>query len=116
MVIGGDVDFGSSRTNTVELLTPNATLAPKCRKNVESLFGEKSNSEIGQIDEFDATHMTGLFVKDAPISNVMIDLVYSFKYSNQSLLQYVEERIFLGNWINAKCMTFPTIGGKIFHP
>ena len=88
MVIGGFVDSGSYRTNTVELLTPNATLANTCRKNVESLFGKKYYFEknLLNIDEFDATHMTGLFVKDAPISNVIIDLVYSFKYSNQSLL------------------------------
>ena len=89
MVIGGDVDFGSSRTNTVELLTPNATLASKCRKNVEPLFGslfdyEKEQYDYesldyvtvnGEIDEFEAADMTGLFVKDAPIGN-HIDLVH----------------------------------------
>ena len=96
MVIGGNVDFGSSRTNKIELLTPNMTLAPKCKKNVESLFGEKFDFETEQydyesqdyvvvntkIEEFDATDMTGLFVKDAPISNYMIDLLCFLKFSN----------------------------------
>ena len=50
MVIGGDVDFGSTRTDTVELLTPNATLAPKCRKNVEPLFGKLFEYDYEQYD------------------------------------------------------------------
>ena len=89
MVIGGFVDSGSFKTNTVELLTPNATLAPTCRKNVESLFGSLFDYEREEydyesldyvtvnteIDEFEAADMTGLFVKDAPIGN-HIDLVH----------------------------------------
>ena len=84
MVVGGNVDFEVNRaglTNRIELLTPNATFANKCRKNVEALFGDKFDYETSYYDyeskdyvdatwkvqEFDATSMTGLFVKDAPI-------------------------------------------------
>ena len=97
MVVGGNVDVNKvGLTHRIELLTPNVTLAPICKKNVESLFGEKFDFETEQydyesqdyvvvntkIEEFDATDMTGLFVKDAPISNYMIDLVCFLKFSN----------------------------------
>ena len=103
MVIGGDVDFGSSRTNKIELLTPNVTFAPKCKKNVEALFGEKFYFDREEYDyesqdyvvvnttveEFDATAMTGLFVKDAPISNYMIDILCFLKFSKQIISTFI---------------------------
>ena len=103
MVIGGDVDFGSFGTNKIELLTPNVTLAPECKKNVESLFGEKIDVETVQydnesqddvvvntkIEEFNATYMTGHFVKDVPISNYIIDIVCFLKFSNQFIPSFI---------------------------
>ena len=87
MVIGGTIDVvdeaDSGLTKTIELISPNAEFADTCRKNVEPLFGNKFVAEIDDYDyenqewislnktveEFEATEMTGLFVKDAPISN-----------------------------------------------
>ena len=103
MVVGGNVDNKVGLTNRIELLTPNVTLAPICKKNVEALFGEEFDYETEEydyesqdyvvvktkIEEFGATAMTGLFVKDAPISNYMIDLVCSFKYSKQIISTFI---------------------------
>ena len=88
MVAGGYADVLTQYTNSVELITPNVEFADKCRKNVESLFGNKFKAEIQdydyetreffiiekEVDEFAAAEMTGLFVKDAPIGNYDFDL------------------------------------------
>ena len=78
MVVGGNVDDGSVHglTNSIELLTPNVEFANKCKKNVAPIFGIKLEIPDDLLfeknftaNEFDATDMTGLFVKDAPIGN-----------------------------------------------